>query len=397
MMIIALIVFLQIGGIGVASVSFVGFALALFALVAVRGFTFPLTPTLLLCLAVMLLSTLQFVWVQDAGSMILRTVREWFVLSVMVSAAGARWRWGGDSGKLQRFIARLQFFLLAIVIMQFVALKAGLGVHAFLPWSWYGSISGTELDDVRSTTLASYWLELGMEKGLVLGEELIVRPSAFYAEPSYYGFIAFSLYAAYAHCTQRFGKRVKFCAITLLGLLISQTLSGVVILILYVIITEWRYILRRIRYLLAIAVGLVASIPFYTGYSRLFSVFDDSVEASGFIRLVKPFLNMQEMLEKFYFLGVNPSVFERVIGVPEAVGAAGLDNGVLNIFQFYGFGALIIFFLLKRKLKGKLFLYLILCGVFNGTLFGFDKAFVFVFVAFCFSIGKLSQNPRTSY
>lgn len=394
---IALTVFLQIGGNGLASVSFVGFAFTLFALIATRGFTFPFRPTLLLCLAVMLFSTWPFVWAQEGGSMILRTVREWLVLAVIVSAGGARWRWSGSTRDIQKLIARLQLLLLAIVITQLFALKAGLGVHAFLPWSWYGSISGSELDEVRSTTLASYWLERGMEKGLVLGEELIVRPSAFYAEPSYYGFIAFSLYVAYAHCAQNFGNRMRFFGITLLGLLISQTLSGVVILTLYMTVTEWRHIVRRTLYLLVISIGLVTSIPFYAGYSRLFSVFDGSVEASGFSRLVKPFLNMQEMLGNYYFLGVNPLAFERVMGVSEAVGAAGLDNGVLNIFQFYGFGALIIFFLLKSHLNGRLFLYLILCGVFNGTLFGFDKAFVFVVVAFCFSIGRFGSEAENEF
>lgn len=377
--------FLQIGGNGVASVSFAAFSMLFAAVILKRGAAAFMRPTLLLCAALMMFSTLPFVWTPDWMSMILRVLREWFVLSVIICAARIKWRMVEDVRPIRRVIFLSQIFFVIVNSVQLIALKAGVGVYTFLPWEWYGAISGDELDEVRSTTLASYWLERGLEKGLVLGEELIVRPAAFFAEPSYYGFVAFSLYVAYCYCTESFEKRLRFFIITLMGLLLAQTLSGVLVLVAYSLVSERRVLLKRTKYVIFAILALVLSMPFYDGYARLFSIFDDTVEASGFSRLVKPFMNIYDIFEKGYFFGLNAIAFDRVLSVSGVAGAAGLDNGVLNVIQFYGLGGFVIFAVLGRHLGPSLFWYLLLCGVFNGTLFGFDKGFIFVCVSICYA------------
>ena len=115
---------------------------------------------------------------------------------------------------------------------------------------------------------------------------------------------------------------------------------------------------------------------------RLFAIFDIVEEASGFIRLVLPFIRIRDLIGDGYFFGVPSGLFNEIFppfyqGVEVGLG---IDNSVFNLIMNYGFCGIIILGYVFKLMGAQASLFLFCVGQFNGALLGYDRAALVGFV-----------------
>lgn len=385
--------FLQIGGYSVVSVGFVAFAFTI-CLLGVRSMILGAAMALA-CAPLMLMNLFPFLGEGETAGAFFRTGRELFVLAVILAASVFDRRWNFDKRRTDRLILVCLVVLMLYTGLQFFSLKVLGEPGFFINWRMYGGISGVEGEaGHRLTTLPSYWMEFGALHGLELGESLRIRATAFYSEPSYLGLIVFALiFALTCHSEWHRGLLLPI-GIGLLTTGMSETASGSMSVLIYL---GARYRRELVRYLpvLFITIGPVAFYMMADAIGRIASITSGSDEISGYIRLVKPFENIVDVFSEGFLFGVPPVFLDRFVA-PTPFGAEfglGTDTAVLNLIIFYGLGGVVILFLLWRVFTPLEFLFIILVGVFNGSLFGYDKGFV-IGLAIAYARAHASSPPR---
>jgi hypothetical protein len=240
--------------------------------------------------------------------------------------------------------------------------------------------TGTVSEDTSDLAIAGGW-------------QSIIRPSAFYTEPSYLGYICLCLYV-FVHRPDAIKKNYVIFALLLFICVIAKTASGFIILCLFFFCVNARGIVfnKRLYPLFAILCGVVVyfSQPFI---SRLLTSTDSVSESSGNIRLIFPAKCVSAVFMHAPF-GVPHAELPGFLqaSLPEEATVEHFDNGLVNIFINFGvFGFIIWACLISMMRDWALALFVVLCSLNNGTVFGYDKA-----VIISISILAYSQNRWTA-
>ncbi len=265
--------------------------------------------------------------------------------------------------RLPRFIF-LGFSLIILVITtaQSAYLQGIIPYNSFIPSGWFAYETGTVQTDVVETAIAG-------------GYQSYIRPSGFYSEPSYLGFICLCLYVC-QHQHQRLKNNLIVFIILLSSCLVARTASGVVLLCIFVYITNAKQLAPNIRSYLGFAIvlglGTYLSLPYF---SRLMESSNDFSEQSGYGRLIFP-LKLLRVVFLSTPLGVPFADLPEFIqtNLPQQADY-GLDNGIANIFITYGVLGFVIWICLMRAVRDTMLaLFVVFCALSNGTIFSYDKA-----------------------
>lgn len=378
---------LQIGGPSIVSVSFALFVLFLWLFV-VPAIDRLFVPSVVLA-GVMLINSLGYVADEDFASIVARSVRQWLCLVLILAPAYLNY-FNRDIARIATSVSLgLQWALLLIVLYQFLQLSFGDAQKAFLPYTWYGSTAGDDNSEQRLTTLPSYWLEFGAERGLALREELVVRPTALYAEPSYVGFMSACALTTIMLVRAGRGADALSAVLAFSTCLLCGTTSGVVNCLVVLVTYRWEAI-RRNLFLLPLLFGLASAVVALGGGDRIISAADAQEELSGFIRLVKPLYNISQLFIDGKLLGVPALVAQTYFPVfHDGINVGpGLDNGLFNLVIHYGLLSFWLLWLMLRFIGWKLFVVFLMLFQVNGSPLGYDKAVVFCALVF---VSRLSE------
>lgn len=373
-LVLALVAFVQVGGYTIQSVNFVAFALA--ACLLGRQCMIVGTATALACAPLLLANLFPFMHEPEFRGALLRECRELLAMAVILAAAS----YVGppiDRRRMDRFIVGFLMVLTAYTALQAFCLDVLNRPMFFLDWRLYGGIAGEESAAGRTTTLPGYWAEFGETHGLSLGEALRIRPVGFYSEPSYLGNVVFVLFFAMTARAPFTTAHLVAFVLALITAVLSTSSSALLVLLIYVAI-RYRQTLRR-HVPLLIVIVLPVLIPLLGEvFDRLSSVSDASKELSGFIRVVKPFQNIADVFSAGLYFGVPSTFMDRIL-VPTEFGVDfgfGTDNAILNLIIFNGIAGALVLAVLWKTFAPIEFVFILLGGIFNGLLFGFDKAFL---------------------
>lgn len=220
----------------------------------------------------------------------------------------------------------------------------------------------------------------------------LIRPSSTFGEASYLGFISLSLFVIVMYLFQK--SRMKSILLVLLfaTLVMAQTLSGLLSLALILAVHGSRYLSRRqigksiaVLSMVALGVFVLAYLGHLSILERLFNIFDPDQEFSGYIRLVAPIVVAMRVFENYFIFGMPLEELQHIVdgmGLATLISASDVtNNGLLNLFMSYGVTAVLIIWVVSRKMASPVLLvYLLLSSIFNGALFSFDKTVVFAVV-----------------
>ena len=368
--------FIQIGGYTTVSMSFASFVLAA-ALLGAREVSRGAVMAAF-CIPLVYANLYPFLGEPELPGVVLRTTRELAVLAVVFTAATFQGWPRVDRSRFDVYLVMTLAVLCLYAGIQFFWLEVLRTPRFFLDWRLYGNIGG-ELGEqgFQLTTLPGYWAEFAAKTGLQLGTNLRIRPSAFYSEPSYLGLIVCALVFAMTHrraWQRQFGLPIGLAILTVL---FAQSASGALCLIAYLSL-QFRQQLVQHAHLVVVLFVPVGLYALADVLGRVVSIGDANAEFSGFIRLIKPFENIKDVLSNGFVFGVPPAFVNRYIS-PTEFGpemGVGLDTGILNLIIFFGVGGLALVLLAWRLMTPLEFLFFVIVGVNNGSLFGFDKAFI---------------------
>lgn len=370
--------FIQWGASFYLSVQMLGF-LVLFASIDYRAVVANVRILIFVALA-MFASTLTYTASPFFLHSILRVWREVLCLFILLAIYSTRPKYLSNGKPIRILVAWLALAILISTVLQFYFYNFRSSSMFFVPEKFY--ITGF-------ATLADSWATFAREHLL----SIKIRPSSFYAEPSYLGFIALSLLLIILKVFPDDFLKYTLILILLTSLALSQTLSG---LISFGLLLGVFYFKKMKGMHPFIAIELMLLVPVYfllfpvpDIFIRLIDIGNLHKEMSGFIRLIIPF----ELIWKVWVhspLGVPQDQLVDFLKQP-TVGAeaymlttsnfglqvAGIDNAFLNFFIYYGMLGIAVIWTFVSKIHNRyLLLYLFLTSMFNGTLLSFDKVVV---------------------
>jgi hypothetical protein len=368
-LLLAFVPFVQLGASFYMSVQFLCFVVLLHTVASRGGFRSIPAP---LTIGLMLLMFIPLAWVVSRPAFfhsLLRSGREFLCLMAVLLALG--------KAKTHREIRTMPLLkvlvgLLIIACFVFVVLQSYYllnGSLFFIPPGFYISNFNTLPD------------ELSLRGGA------LPRPSAFFAEPSYMGFVGTSLLAIVLRTFRRGPMKITLAGIVLATMILCQTLAGVMSV---VILTVFYWYVKRAPVSRSIkAAAILAAVMMVLSavavdqiplLGRLTRIADSSEESSGYARIMTPLSMAGEVLTTRP-LGVTPEETMKMYADrgeynrdPEQTNT---DNALLNIVINYGVSSFLIFFVIYRRIKDPLLLlYLLLAAMFNGSFFSYDKSVV---------------------
>lgn len=325
------------------------------------------TPTLAFILPLMLLPTLLHINLDTGLHSLLRSAREFICLAVIYIFVSQRTAIAERIKLNFKFVkfatALLALSLLAVVIVQYVFLKRGIGY--FIPADYYILNAGT-----IPTELDLLWSR--------------IRPSATFGEPSYLGFVTTSLLFVVLHAFHNHKYKFIIVGVLIFTVVLSNTLAGIIACASILFIYLWMHYNKSHQRLSIMMLSLAAVLVItFSGFlnitERLSNLTDAKVESSGYNRVTVPLKVVSTILIQSP-VGVPthalPAVFRSLHYEAKDFAGGPLSNGFFNIIINYGvFGMIIIYFVI-RATHGYLPLvaYLFFSSMFNGGIFTFDKA-----------------------
>jgi hypothetical protein len=269
--------------------------------------------------------------------------------------------------------------LLVATLAQWAFLARLLPYNVLMPEELFTMAGGTVMTSIADAAIAG-------------GYEAIIRPTAFYSEPSYLGFVCLALYMS-LHSQENLRRNViRFFAL-LVVCVVARTAAGVVLISFLFGFLNRRLFSDKWQTGMVGAVLFVGvvyiSIPFA---QRIFLSHDAIEETSGYIRLVFPLKVFAKVLAE-YPLGVPPLFINSFITVNlPGEEQITLDNGLMNIAIYFGYTGFVIFGVIVASIKSrKLVVFVFCCGLYNGSLFSYDK----VVIIFC-AMAAFINNERAS-
>lgn len=358
-------------------------------------------PAVIIIGLLMSVSTLTYIGSPYFIHSFLRVWREVLCLFALIAIRNTTYKYSVNENALINTIILLVAFLFLSTASQFISYNYFSSSIFFVPEYFYTGDFGT---------IADKWANFALEHSL----NIKIRPSSFYAEPSYLGFIALSLLAIIIKMKSEKHLKLSLIGVLLLTLVISQTSSGILSFTIF-FAAFYRKEIRLINPIYPIS--LVLLIPVYLIYFslpdfavRIFQINNSSTEISGFTRIILPFDFISKVWiyspfgvpfnELFDFLRQPTVRMENNLfttNFQSEFRLAGLDNAFLNFSIFYGILGPIILGIIAFKMHDSFVLfYLLLVSFFNGSILSFDKVAVisttFIIIN---QFDKLSLNANT--
>jgi len=263
---------------------------------------------------------------------------------------------------------------LCLVVVQSIAIASG--VYLGFPVDWFVVNQGTLL---------------GADKALEYGTRF--RPTGFFGEPSYMGFIVLMLLFVYIVINRndkntllRDGLLEKQLIVaTAFILIFIQSASAILMFILVMVILNYKSIKNYWLLLLAIPFMIYFSSDFIDRIEHVTSGNDESV----YIRFVIPWLVIQQALLHGSYFGMNIDDINNYVSL---LGGKSIDNALIYLVLHYGllsFGiiGLLLFYLMKKVSVAFAIVTLLLMS-FNGAIFSYDKAFILSFIIISIVMSK---------
>ncbi len=236
-----------------------------------------------------------------------------------------------------------------------------------------------------------------------------IRPSSTFGEPSYLGFISLSLFVITLLLFEKLRLKSILLLLLFTTLIMAQTLSGLLSLVLILAIHGAKFVSKKkiwknIGVLSVVALGtfVLGYLGYFSILERLFDIFDPELEYSGYIRLAAPLTVAIRVFENFFIFGVPLEELSHVmkgmyllaVMIP---GSTVTDNGFVNLFMNYGVTAVLIIWVIWKKIASPLLLaYVFLSSIFNGAFLSFDKTIVFALVFLLTNVVSSSfMNQKT--
>lgn len=240
--------------------------------------------------------------------------------------------------------------------------------------------------------LAAKWLEFASERNI----EYRFRPAFTYSEPSYLGFIAFSLGYIGVHYVRRAREKLVMYAALIGVVLVAQTLYGLISLALLFALTNAKS--SAAQRLSGRGVGLIAlivvSILLIANTTRGSKLIRGE-DLSAVSRIAEPVLILPATLSEFP-LGIPLSVASdglRDSGVDLDGEEGPFHNALFNVVIAYGYMSPLIFLALLAGLRSKVEVFYVLIAMAqNGSFFSFDKLYV---VAMSIMIARTAIQQRS--
>lgn len=209
------------------------------------------------------------------------------------------------------------------------------------------------------------------------------RPTSFYGEPSYTGWIVLSIITI---VTLRNEFTTKFKALTFLFgftiVIISGAFGGIISVGVFAIFYYVRLNKSNTRIIVIslISIGLFVAFNFLSELNTRITDIALSSDESSIIRFSRPFLYLKESFFEGKIFGVNN------------YSELAIDNAGLGLLIHYGILAILLMILIIKFIQNKiLVLFLLLALNFNGSFFSFDKIIVLSLVI---GLGKCTLIDR---
>lgn len=379
--VLAMLFCLQFGGYTTFSVNFAAFVLT--AMVLGMGHLLQGALWAALCAPFMLAALFPFLSEPGAMSAFLRTGRELVVIAVIVAATKVGRRSSINRKLVDRCLNIGIMVLFAYTAVQWYYLTILGQPRFFIDLGFYGNVGGNIHEGGEiGTAVPSALIKEMNEKGFVLGRDIQIRPTAFYSEPSYLGMVLLVLIYALTCGREWKARFIVPIALALATTVMAATASGTLSIAIFLVVNFRREIFKRWMATLLIALPVGIYLLWGPLERVMLGIDGGSDEISGYIRLVKPFQNIVEVFQAGYVFGVpfhfaetilKPSEFGEGVG---SSGGIGLDTGILNLLIFNGIGGLVVFGILAWLLRPIELLFVVLMGVSNGVVFGYDKGFL---------------------
>ncbi len=260
-----------------------------------------------------------------------------------------------------RVVAKLLFFVvIALVLLQEVFILSGQFIG--FPIEWFV---------MNEKTLE------GIEAALHHGTR--VRPTGFYGEPSYCGFVLILLYyLLMVSAAQR--EKLYLSLFALIGVGVLQSMSTLLILIYLFAVFAHTLFTKKflILFLGIVSVFVVVGIS-TTEFSSRISKIIEGEDVSVSIRFLAPLGILANQISNEKYLGMAASEVERALSSSEFFDVANsIDNGILAQLIGQGLGGVFALAMICKKAKSihLAFLFILLAQV-NGSVFSLDKVVLF--------------------
>jgi len=255
-----------------------------------------------------------------------------------------------------KFIKFLYLIIVLSIIIQYFCIHY-LNYLPSLPASWY-----------IINAIDEEFISLSIEHGTRL------RPFSFFGEPSYAATILVTL----NYLIGKFKINYKYDLLALITLPLLESLTGFIVLSLVFFFRYKNVIIQKRHYVFFLVPILIIILSFFVeteSFTRIINIFSGEIDSSTKFRLITPFLFIEKVLSQKYYFGISHSEFMIMLN---HLGNSNLDNGLLNLFIFYGLGAIVILIYIYIRVNDiQLFLLILLLAQANGAFFSFDKVFIF--------------------
>jgi hypothetical protein len=219
------------------------------------------------------------------------------------------------------------------------------------------------------------------------------RPTAFYGEPSYAGWIVLSLMAILLQITDKLNGYI-YIIVSLFIVILLESFSGILSIGIYTVF--WLLTNNKKSIDLGINLSKTLTISFISFLLLFFlsTSFQKRVtnliafEDSSFVfRLINPYRYMVKMINNNNFLGVNN--FSELL----------IDNAAWALLLQYGILAIFILYLLLKYSSSSILttIYIILALNFNGTFLSFDKIIISSLVIGFLKLTNVNYQPESYF
>ena len=231
------------------------------------------------------------------------------------------------------------------------------------------------------------------------------RATSIFYEPSVFGWVTNLVLSLMIIYKERIGMPsivfYKYLIIFLLGLLVSLSSSAFVSLILICTVYFFIKYKRRVLYLVIIIPFIIIIVWFLLPYLRINEI--DTEKSSGYARLILPFLNLEEVINVYPFLGRGLGQF----GIDDVKLAFDgvIHNSIFGFFITFGLSGIFLLFMAIKKIHIhykydplSILLWLNLLSILSatGSFLSLELPFIYLIIIAILSImdinNKYSQN-----
>ncbi len=263
------------------------------------------------------------------------------------------------------------FFCVSFLLVFIQSLLILGGWYVGFPSDWYIANQGTYE---------------GISEALFYGTR--IRPTGFYGEPSYMGFVLIALGAAYYKITKAMGRGSidSFIYILIISsVLLLKSGAAIAALLVLLFVFEFKAVVRYWYVLTFLVVAF-----FLVGGDVVDRLMSNEEDVSFNVRFEIPLIIIREFIFSGDWVGVDIESLNRYVYLLDI---SSIDNSFLYLFLHYGFFSIVIFLFFAGAVIKRLgyFAFILFCLFmnFNGGILSYDKVVV---ICYLFLILKMCSE-----